>query len=139
MSVPTTLAEKVYAVLRGDDNGEGPISTAEKRPAHVELSLFEADVLNWGVYFGVGYGIACGESPYEDQASRAGRALDAADQVWPRMSEWNKRDDGEVAQAARELALVARRFYERGIRDGDRLDVALSNLESLVGAEVRRR
>ncbi len=47
LSVPTALAEKTYAVLRGDDNGAGPISCAEKRPAHVEPSMFERDALAW--------------------------------------------------------------------------------------------
>ncbi len=90
-------------------------------------------MLVWGLFYGTAYGIACTESPFEETEARAARALDAADQVWARLSDWTKRDDGELPQAARELVLAARRFYELGIRDGNRLEETLARVEALVG------
>ena len=40
------------------------------------------DLRDWGMTFGLAYGIARGEDPYESNESVAQRALDAARMVW---------------------------------------------------------
>lgn len=87
MTIPGTLAEKLLAVL-----GAAPTNRAAERPVHLTISDFEAHLVDWGVAYGTAYGIACGESPYETEESRAARALDAADQVWARLNRWPERD-----------------------------------------------
>jgi hypothetical protein len=94
MSYPrstTGLADKVSTVL-GAVAGAGfmdPVQTMSVYPRAFEpgLTAFEADCRDWGFTFGVAYGIARGEDPYESDDRVCERALMAAREVFSRFSQ----------------------------------------------------
>lgn len=83
-----SLEAKLRAVLAVDDTGDGPTSVCSKRPGwhNLTLSNFEMDLRDWGMYFGIAFGIARGEEPFEAAESVAIRAAEAA---WPIFCELN--------------------------------------------------
>jgi hypothetical protein len=87
----TSLAEKVSTVL-GAVAGAGfmdPVQTMSIYPRALEpgLTAFEADCRDWGFTFGVAYGIARGEDPYESEDRVCERALTTAREVFSRFSQ----------------------------------------------------
>jgi hypothetical protein len=83
-----TLTEKVYTVLSEEhSNFTSPVEVVAKfpRPSHDEnLSQFELDCRDWGLTFGIAYGIARGEDPFEAERSVTDRALAAARDAFAR-------------------------------------------------------
>jgi hypothetical protein len=91
VSSTTALAEKVSTVL-GAVAGSGfmdPVQAMSVYPRALEpgLTAFETDCRDWGFTFGVAYGIARGEDPYESDDRVCERALTAAREVFSRFSQ----------------------------------------------------
>jgi hypothetical protein len=87
----TSLADKVSTVL-GAVAGSGfmdPVQTMSVYPRTLDpgLTAFESDCRDWGFTFGVAYGIARGEDPYESDDRVCERALTAAREVFSRFSQ----------------------------------------------------
>jgi hypothetical protein len=85
------LADKVSTVLSAVA-GSGfmdPVGTMSIYPRALDpgLTAFEANCRDWGFTFGVAYGIARGEEPYESEDSVCERALTAAREVFARFSQ----------------------------------------------------
>ena len=81
----SSLAEKVRAVLATDTptGFTGPWDACDSEPGGPrDLSDFECDMRHWGLTYGLAYGIARGEDPYEPNHQVAERALAAARLVW---------------------------------------------------------
>lgn len=118
MPTMTTLEEKVRGALSGDDTGSGPISQAAKWPVgRPEATTSELDLRDWGVYYGVAFGIARGEDPYEPRDSVAARALEAAQRVYREYggfvsSPFDLNEDGDLALLERRIAEARRRRAE---------------------------
>ena len=85
-----TLTDKVYAVLRSTGSGGAlyPMQAAGIYPRTGEGSLteFEMDCRDWGFVFGVAFGIARGEEPFESDHSVCERALDSAREAFGRLT-----------------------------------------------------
>jgi hypothetical protein len=84
------LTDKVTTVLSAVA-GEGfvdPVQTMSLYPRAVDPGLtdFEADCRDWGFVFGLAYGIARGEEPYESDQSVCERAMTASREVFSRFS-----------------------------------------------------
>jgi hypothetical protein len=101
-----TLAEKVTAIMRQDDNA-GSYSGLGSRPVvrtdDEGLNQFELDCRDWGFIFGLSFGIARGENAYESNESCAERALEAAQTafaLWGPEWHWDDRFE-RVAEAVR--------------------------------------
>lgn len=82
-SVNLTLAERVYNVLAAEHGIgiNGPVSSAHTYPATPQdgrLTQFEFDCLDWGLVYGIAYGIARAEDAFESEESVTGRVLEAA-------------------------------------------------------------
>ena len=62
---PTTLAERVYVMVAAEDPGAK--DTVAKPLCHGDelLSEYEADLVDWGMTFGMAFAFARLESPYE--------------------------------------------------------------------------
>lgn len=78
-----TLEDKVFAVV----TDEAPIGrrspfefagTFPDKPEQQSFTSFELDCRDWGFAFGVAYGIARSEAPFESAYSIGERALEAA-------------------------------------------------------------
>jgi len=87
------LTDKVTTVLSAVA-GTGfmdPVQTMSIYPRGAEpgLTQFEMDCRDWGFTFGVAYGIARGEEPYESDDSVCERAMTAAREVFTRFSRAN--------------------------------------------------
>jgi hypothetical protein len=85
------LADKVSTVLAAVA-GSGfmdPVQTMSIYPRALEpgLTAFESNCRDWGFTFGVAYGIARGEEPYESEDSVCERAMTAAREVFARFSQ----------------------------------------------------
>jgi hypothetical protein len=84
------LTEKVSTVLAAvAGNGfMDPVQTISVYPRAPTPGLtdFEADCRDWGFVFGLAYGIARGEEPYESDDSVCERAMTAAREVFSRFS-----------------------------------------------------
>jgi hypothetical protein len=83
-----TLTEKVYGVITAN-RGAGPDNTTNvlhqfPRTGGGDLSQFELDCVDWGFTFGLAYGIARAEDPFEPNASVCERALEAARAAYTR-------------------------------------------------------
>lgn len=89
-----TLTEKVYGVLAADHGfGVSDLFHAVARyPRHGDngLTNFEMDCRGWGLAFGIAYGIARGEDPFEPEESVSARAMTAARDAFAR---WG---DGDI-------------------------------------------
>jgi hypothetical protein len=84
------LTEKVSTVLAAVA-GSGfmdPVQTMSIYPRALESGLtdFESNCRDWGFTFGVAYGIARGEQPYESDHAVCERAMTAAREVFSRFS-----------------------------------------------------
>jgi len=84
------LTDKVTTVL-GAVAGHGftdPVQAMSVFPRAVEpgLTEFESNCRDWGFVFGLAYGIARGEEPYESDDSVCERAITAAREVFARFS-----------------------------------------------------
>lgn len=83
-----TLTEKVYNALASDHGfGEGNLHAAKSRyPKHSDCGLtsFELDCRDWGLAFGIAYGIARNEDPFELEESVCERSLTAARDAYAR-------------------------------------------------------
>jgi hypothetical protein len=77
-SMQMTVTDKVLSCLR-ENTGQGPVSVAGTDPAWAkELSEFELDLRDWGVVYGMAFGIARSEQPFETLEAAAERAYDPA-------------------------------------------------------------
>jgi hypothetical protein len=81
-----TLAEKVRAVLARDDTGEGPIGLAASKIGPAPHTDRDSDISAWGVTFGIAWGIARTEDPFESDEQVGQRAMSAG---WAVFSEFN--------------------------------------------------
>jgi hypothetical protein len=120
-SGPATIEAKIRAIIRQDDTA-GFVIAAEKRPSVEHLSDWERDLVDWGAVYGLAYGIARAENPFEPFEDVAARAFDAA---WPVYLEWSgefeydQRDTNELVQnVVREYTRP--RTTGRGSRAGSR-------------------
>jgi hypothetical protein len=98
MSATTSnaIADKISAILDLDDTGRGFIGVASRRPQVKHFSAWELDLIDWGAIYGLAFGIARAENPWESVESVAERALAAA---WPKFLAWGgdfKYDEREV-------------------------------------------
>jgi hypothetical protein len=89
-AISMKLTEKVSTVLAAvAGNGfVDPVQTISVYPRTADRGLtdFEADCRDWGFVFGLAYGIARGEEPYESDDSVCERAMTAAREVFSRFS-----------------------------------------------------
>lgn len=83
MSTTTTVADRVYAVLSENDNGE--LLRVAQELCRDER---EMDVADWALAFGLAFGIARGEDPYEKNRSVVIRAEAAAREAMMRWAGW---------------------------------------------------
>lgn len=82
-----TLLEKLQGVMHGDDACSALIEPAWSRPLpdaiHARaLTDFESDLRDWGMLYGVAFGLARTEEPCEPADSVARRAFEAAEIVF---------------------------------------------------------
>ena len=86
-----TLADRVFSVT--DANGATEYANSPTPPENREavslddcrdMSAYEMEVRDWGVYFGVAYGIARSEDPFESTDQVGERAFAAAEEAWTR-------------------------------------------------------
>ncbi len=81
-----TLAQKVRAVLARDDTGEGPVALVEKKLGPGPHPDRDLDIGAWGVTYGIAFGVARTENPFESDEEVGKRAMEAA---WPLFIEFN--------------------------------------------------
>ena len=132
-TIDMTLQEKVRAILRNDDTGDGLIGVAGKRPG-IQLTEFELDLRDWGIIYGIAFGLARTEEPCESIESVARRAFEAARTVhieWG--GEISKRPDRD------ELVSAVLRAYRKAGESGELhvpeyLDDAIVDLNNKAGA-----
>lgn len=84
-----TLADRIYTVLIrepavGDDTPLEAAGTYPARPADECLTPFELDCRDWGFVFGIAYGIARGDDPWEPDEEVLARAHAAAREAFQR-------------------------------------------------------
>ncbi len=83
-----TLTEKVYGALAADHgSGAWDVHRASARyPKHSGdgLTSFELECRDWGLAFGIAYGIARGEDPFEPEERVCERAMTAARDAFAR-------------------------------------------------------
>lgn len=79
-----TLAEKVYGLLALEGFQDPQTFMGPKAPKGEYFSELEQDLANWGLTFGMAYGIARGEDPYEDAQRVGERSLQAATEAYKR-------------------------------------------------------
>jgi hypothetical protein len=79
MAERMTLEQKLEAAFESDTpiGFQWAYEWAHKIPG-LPLSELQCDLRDWGLYFGVAYGIARSEDPYEPNGRVAARAYDAA-------------------------------------------------------------
>jgi hypothetical protein len=111
-----TLTEKVYVLLSRETGHDlpGPVGAVGRFPNHPEgecLTSFEQDCRDWGLAFGIAYGIARSEDAFESEDAVAARALVAARDAFGR---WGGGDiftteayDEDRAERPREIETVA--------------------------------
>lgn len=75
-----TLEQKLRAVMSIDDTGGGPLGRAGEKLGEGASTDRDLDLLTWGAYYGIAFGIARDEEPFEPHEAVAARALHAA---WP--------------------------------------------------------
>lgn len=80
------LAQRVYEIGAAERSAIDAASSEFGMPKGDDLSAFELDLRDWSVLFGLAYGIARGEDPYESNSSVARRAAEATRIAWQR---WN--------------------------------------------------
>jgi hypothetical protein len=79
-----TLADKIYELIAADDGGFlSAIARALDAPGR-ELNEFERDVRDWSAAWGVAFGIARAEDPFEPFDSVLNRATEATKAAWKR-------------------------------------------------------
>ncbi len=102
MAEQMTLEEKLTAILMVDDTGRGPVGRCSAEPAsyNSKLSEFEGDLRDWGLVYGMAFGLARMEEPCESMESVADRALIAARAAY-------KRYGGEISERHEPGPLVA--------------------------------
>lgn len=136
MPSPTmTLHEKVRAVFMTDTVSDAALNGAHAQPAAADLhplSQWELDLRDWGAVYGVAFGIARTEEPFESIESVAARALNAARTVY---AEWGggtfaPRNAGDVPDAAR---AVLRAYMDDGPKWTESLARAIDELSEAVG------
>ncbi len=79
------IEQKLRKVLRRDDTGSGFIGRVSDEPPRGEngyFTSFELDLLQWGATYGLAFGIARGEDPWESDEEVAERAITAARTVF---------------------------------------------------------
>lgn len=132
-ATPTmTLEQKLRAILRQDDTGRGPIGRAATYPSRdvFQATTFELDIRDWGVYYGMAFGIARGEDPFEPQEDVALRALEAANSVFREFGGFNvprDRDDALKELQAEWMKLSARTIEPLPSGFIDALEAALES------------
>jgi hypothetical protein len=72
-----TVTERITALLRVDDTGEGPFGVCGNFPhgARGTLTQFELDMRDWGLVYGMASAMIRAEDPWETIDSVAARAL----------------------------------------------------------------
>lgn len=73
-----TLADKLRAVLARDDTGNGPIGLAASTLGSGPHPDRDLDICTWAVMFGIAWGIARSENPFESDDAVGERSLDCA-------------------------------------------------------------
>jgi hypothetical protein len=99
-------------------------------PAGESLGEFEYDLVDWGSLYGVAYGIARGEDPWESNADVAERAFDAAWAVWDSWAggEFHERHlDPIVRDVIAAFDAVQDRLYHGGFAELGEALARLSN------------
>ena len=86
MSATMNLAEKVLAVVGADEFSDPIARAVGSQPANHngQLSWFEVDLRDWGLFYGIAVGLARTEEPCEPIKSVADRALEAATDAFGR-------------------------------------------------------
>lgn len=90
---PTTLTQKLFHALHGDDASGAmhdavwePLSRREvfdEQPdAYDGVGVWGNNMLDWGTIYGIAFGLARAESPFEATESVGQRALGAAQAYW---------------------------------------------------------
>lgn len=74
-----TLEQKLRAVMSIDDTGRGPLGRAGEKVGECGSDR-DLDLMTWGAYYGIAFGIARHEDPFEPHEAVAARALHTA---WP--------------------------------------------------------
>lgn len=80
------LARKVRAVLVRDDDGEGPVGLAATKLGTGPHSARDNDIHAWAITYGIAWGVARTEDPFESDEEVSKRAMKAA---WPVFIELN--------------------------------------------------
>ncbi len=137
------LADRVYHSVAVDID-PGPLEHAHK--PITGATEFELDALDWGVMYGVAYGIARGEDPFEPGNAVENRALTAARQAWNRwadstsMIEHQDQDRKERGEPVGDIPELAGQPWPRSELEEERqreengrllLQALLSNTETL--------
>lgn len=83
-STQMTLTDKVRSIMSRDDTGKGPMSAAHRLPGRCrgQLSQFELDLRDWGLVYGMTFGIARTEEAFETNEDVAERAYEPARLAW---------------------------------------------------------
>jgi hypothetical protein len=81
-----TVADKLRAVLVRDDTGNGPVGLSINRLGLGPHGDRELDICTWAVVFGIAWGIARAENPFESDEEVGKRAMDIA---WPQFLDFN--------------------------------------------------
>jgi hypothetical protein len=78
-----TLAKKVYNLVTADMCcGDGPLERAHEKVPDKKFEEHHADLVDWGMAYGVAYALARIEEPLESTRAAALRAQEAAWQAW---------------------------------------------------------
>lgn len=84
---PCTIAEKIRAVVSGDDEPlrDGFLLNLHKRPVMgpgSALAAFELDLLDWGALFGLGFALVREANPWANPGEIGEQAFAVAEPVW---------------------------------------------------------
>jgi hypothetical protein len=133
-STPSTIAQKLYATIAGDEAASDAFLEAmePRLGADSHLGEFERDLLDWGAAFGFAYALARMENPWEDAASVAQRARDAA---WPVWLDWSGpfHDRAEIDANVKEALVAYQTFDGQFPREMRALEDALIGLWNAQG------
>jgi hypothetical protein len=94
---PDTLAERVCSLIMPDLGPGDWVANHPALPEGTHLSGDELDIRDWGMIYGLAFGIARGEDAYEAVSSVGDRALRAAEAAFRRWGNDSKFLDGRKA------------------------------------------
>jgi len=102
-----TLTEKLQGVMHGDDARAALLETLQSYPGsgigRRSLTDLEHELRNWGMFYGVAFGLARTEEPCEPADSVAERAFEAAKLAFEGFHGgrlWGPPSDGPEREAA---------------------------------------